>query len=149
MSAYVLYKIDFFFKTIFGQCKSFFFSDSSWLITFTNSLRVKNKKTDSYPVHSITQIDQSCCVNIKKRGESVLSIFFFSLIKNSSTTFALNRRTAVLSADVLNFSLSLWSPCCQNTKIGCCCFFSLFCRLLTGKINASYENLSCRNKVKM
>lgn len=65
MSAYVLYKID--FQTIFGQCKSFFvlfFLDSSWLITFTNSLCVK--QTDSYPIHSITQFDQSCHVRVKK-----------------------------------------------------------------------------------
>ena len=33
------------------------FLDPSWLITFTNSLCVK--KTDSYPIHSITQFDQS------------------------------------------------------------------------------------------
>lgn len=37
-----------------------------------------------------------------KKGESV---FFFPSIKNSSNAFVLNRRTAALSADVLNFSL--------------------------------------------
>lgn len=41
------------------------FLDSSWLITFTNSLCVK--KTDSYPIHSITQFDQSSHVRVKKK----------------------------------------------------------------------------------
>lgn len=36
--------------------------DSSWLITFTNSLCMK--KTESYPIHSITQSDQR---HVKKK----------------------------------------------------------------------------------
>ncbi len=61
MSAYVLYKIDFQNNIWVVQI----FLDSSWLITFTNSLCVK--KTDSYPIHSITQFDQSHHVKSKKR----------------------------------------------------------------------------------
>lgn len=58
MSAYVLYKIDFQNNIWVVQI----FLDSSWLITFTNSLCVKN----SYPIHSITQFDQSHHVRVKK-----------------------------------------------------------------------------------
>lgn len=47
----------------------FFFSllDSSWLITFTNSLCGKKKKDRllDCPIHSITQSDQSQCVWVK------------------------------------------------------------------------------------
>lgn len=77
-------KYNFFFKTIFWVVQ-FFFSDSSWLITFTNSLRVKNKKTHSYPFHSITQIAQSCCVNIKNLCCLIYSLFYFFFNKGSAT----------------------------------------------------------------
>lgn len=130
MSAYVLYKIDFFFfKHYLGSANLYFFQiQAGWLLSQTVCVwKTKRPTLILFTVlHKLTG-----AVGLILKNEN-LSLFFFSWLKNGSITLVPLRRTAVcLLTCWISLSL-LWSPRSQNTKIGCCCcFFCLFFSLLS------------------
>lgn len=118
MSAYVLYKIDFFLKQYLGSANlSFFQIQAGWLLSQTVCVW-KTKRPTLILFTVLHKLTRAVVLTLKK-GESVF--FFFPQLKTAATHLSsIGGQLRCLLTCWISLS-SLWSPCSQNTKIGCCC----------------------------